>query len=134
MTPSSDILPFDPSTIAARQVQAIAHTIERTRVPTSTEAAAQHAIQAALEEEKHEVEPEHRLGDFGRVDLFVGGCIAVEVKVAGGKRLTWKQVNRYLDCPDVTGLVLASSVPLGVGSATINGKPLIVCSLSRGWL
>jgi hypothetical protein len=68
---------------------------------------------------------------FGAPGLTRG--IAVEVKIKGQRRAIYRQIERYCAHEDVTGLVLATNVPMGVPD-TIHGKPVALARLSRGWL
>jgi len=73
---------------------------------------------------------EVRLGDAGIVDVMCGR-IAIEVKLAGGKRAIHRQVVRYCEHPDVDALILATSVSVTLPGIT---KPTYVLSLGKAWL
>jgi hypothetical protein len=63
---------------------------------------------------------------------MVGG-VGMEVKIKGSKREMYRQCERYCLHERVSALILATNVATGM-PATINGKPVFVALLSRGWL
>jgi len=78
---------------------------------------------------------EVRLSDgVSRIDLLAG-TVGVEVKIASSGPTVLRQLARYAECPEIDALVLVTTraahsyMPL-----TLNGKPLIVCSLIGGGL
>jgi len=75
-------------------------------------------------------EREVRLGDSGIVDVMCGR-IAIEVKLAGGKRAIHRQCVRYCERPEVAALILATSVSTTLPSID---KPTFVLSLGKAWL
>lgn len=60
-------------------------------------------------------------------------ALAIEVKIKGQRRAIYRQLERYCAHDDVAELVLATNVPMGLPDA-INGKPVALARLSRGWL
>lgn len=79
-----------------------------------------------------DVEYEFRLDDRNIIDIMVSG-IGLEIKIKGRAREIYTQCERYCEFDCVTSLVLATSVSMGM-PRTINGKPIFVASLSRGWV
>lgn len=45
----------------------------------------------------------------------------------------FKQLTRYATYPEVTSIILASNVSMGL-PPEIDGKPLYAASLSHGWI
>ena len=119
------------ATLLARRIAVL---IERTRVDVSTEAAAHREIAAAIEADGMDVEREVRLGAGERVDVLVGGVIAVEVKVQGSRRDIHRQLERYARSDRVEGIVLATGAAWPATMRRVGGKPFFFASLSRGWL
>lgn len=111
----------------------IANAIEIARIQTSTETLAQDCIAGALELGGWSPQREVKLDAASRPDFMVRG-VAIEVKVKGEKRAIWRQVERYATHPRVDAIVLATSVPFPRDLPAVNGKPVILASLSRGWL
>lgn len=120
---------MDPA-IAARRIALI---IERSRINTTTEAAANSDIRSALEAGGFHVACEVVLGPNDRIDLMVGS-IGIEVKVGHRRRSVFAQLMRYATHDRVEALVLATGAAWPVGMTKVGKKPLIVASLSRGWL
>lgn len=116
--------------IGARRIAAI---IERSRINTTTEAAANADIRAALEANGYAVESEVVLGPKDRIDLMVGG-VGIEVKVGHQRRAVHAQLKRYAEHERIEALVLAIGAAWPLRMVKIGQKPLFVASLSRGWL
>lgn len=116
--------------MGARRIAAI---IERSRINTTTEAAANADIKAALEANGFLVESEVVLGPKDRIDLMVGG-IGIEVKVGHQRRAVLAQLKRYSEHTCVEALVLAIGAAWPIQMVQVGSKPLVVASLSRGWL
>lgn len=71
--------------------------------------------------------------DAGDIIDFMIGSVGLEVKVKGSKREIYRQCVRYCEHDAVSELVLASNVALGL-PRVINGKPVHLVALGRGWL
>lgn len=73
---------------------------------------------------------EHRLSAGDRVDFFVAGHIALELKIKMPARRVYRQLERYAIHDEVDSLVLMT---LGVGGVppSINDKPVYVVNLAR---
>lgn len=80
-------------------------------------------------------EREKRLSDRDIPDFLVAGGIAIECKMRNKARKIdiYKQLCRYAAHAEVNAIVLASNMSMGLPEE-INGKPVYVASLSRGWL
>jgi hypothetical protein len=77
-------------------------------------------------------EREVRLSDKDRPDFMVGG-VAIEVKVASSRADVLRQLARYAEHPEVSGMVLVTSKACHLNMpAQLLGKPLAVCSLLGG--
>lgn len=68
-----------------------------------------------------EFEREFRLSERDRPDFFVGGRIAVEVKLKTPRRLVLRQLGRYAEHDKVEAIVLAST-----SFTTLQGMGLII--------
>lgn len=98
----------------------------------------EHALQAALAEVLAAAgltpQREARLSAQDRVDLLVGD-VAVEVKVAGSLVTALRQCQRYARSPQVSAVVLTTTVPEHrQAPPAIGGKPLLVAPVSGAWL
>lgn len=115
--------------------RAVCEAIALGRVSLSTEKEAQAGIEGLLVAAfgREAVKREHRLSNADIPDFMVGGVV-VEVKVRGANKMaTFKQMKRYAAYPEVTDLVLATSLSMGL-TEDIGGKPAYYVSLGRGWL
>ncbi len=75
---------------------------------------------------------EKKLDAKNIIDFFIEG-IGVEVKIKGSKKAIYRQCVRYCEFPEITSLVLVTSVSIGFPSE-INGKPCYVLNMSKAWL
>jgi hypothetical protein len=75
---------------------------------------------------------EVRLSDGDIIDFMVSNT-GIEVKLKGQKMEIYRQIERYCQHDEVTSLVLATNVAMGV-PPSINGKPIYVVNLGRAWL
>lgn len=108
--------------------------IEAHCIDNTTEASAHDAIEAALQAEGLEPKREVALSSVDRVDLMCGS-VAIEVKSARrvSRRDTFRQLRRYAEHDAVQAIVLATGRGFAA-VAKINDKPLVIASLSAGWL
>ncbi|WP_321967211.1 hypothetical protein [Burkholderia cepacia] len=113
----------------------IVRLLQRYRFDLSTEKHLQADIEDAFRAEGIEFEREKRLSDSDILDFFVRGGVVVECKMRNKARKIeiFKQISRYAEHEDVTAIILASNVAMGLPSA-ISGKPVFAASLSRGWI
>lgn len=102
------------------------------RFPLSNEKLLQAAIEEEFDANGVAHIREHRLSSHDVVDFLVGG-VAVECKVKGGRRDTYRQLERYAGHDAVDELILVTNVPTGM-PAEINGKPVYVLNLAKAWL
>jgi len=102
------------------------------QLPLSDEKQLQAAISDVLEAASLDFEREVHLGPRDIVDFMVEG-VAIEVKIKGGRRDIYRQLERYCGYDAVTAIVLATNVPMGLPSL-ICGKPTSIAALGRGWL
>lgn len=116
--------------ITARRVVAIC---ESTTIDVSTEKTAHRSLAEALRRHGLEVTCEVSLTRKERIDIMVGS-VGVEVKVKGSRREIYRQLERYAACPEVSVLVLATGAAWLKRLDSVGGKPLLLCSLTRGWL
>lgn len=111
----------------------IVRLLRRSRISLGGEIVAQDSIERALTSAGFAFEREKRLAPRDIVDFLVEPGIAIEVKIAGSKRAIYAQCKRYCEHGAVRGIILASSVPMGL-PPLIEGKPAWLASLGRGWL
>lgn len=103
----------------------------------SSETALHESLGKVLQGQGFEVVREHRLDARNRFDFWVNG-IVIEVKVDGSLSDALRQVDRYINLPDVTGVILAgtprwAAEPL-VQKPEWQGKPFKMIRLTRQFL
>lgn len=113
--------------------------IRTARVPLETERAAHDGLEtilrahaAAKGERTWGIEREVWIGTRKRIDLVVGR-VGIEIKVKGGRAAIVRQCEGYCQSDDIDGLILAANRSVALPEE-INGKPVMVASLGRGWL
>lgn len=112
----------------------VVRLLQRGRFDLSSEKQLQEGIQDVFISAGFPFKREYRLTAREIPDFFVHDAIAIECKVKGAKKMDiYRQLCRYAEHPDVKILVLASNVSMGLPT-DINQKPVLVASLSRGWL
>jgi hypothetical protein len=68
---------------------------------------------------------EHRLSANDRLDFFVGGKVAVELKIKGSLSDLLRQVDRYLSRDEIQAVVVVSTMRrLSALPSMLRGKPL----------
>jgi len=102
------------------------------RWPLSDEKVLQAEIARAFQAQDITFRREVYLGPGDIVDFMVGD-VAVEVKIKGAKRAIYRQLERYAAHDAVGAILLATNVPMGLPEH-INGKPVSIAALGRGWL
>lgn len=102
------------------------------RFPLSDEKRLQADMAQWLSEHGVPVEREVRLGGSDIIDMMVGG-LGIEVKIKGSARSIYRQCKRYCLHERVQGLLLATSVAMGM-PAEISGRPVFLHSFGRAWL
>lgn len=92
----------------------------------------QQEIEAVLRGRGYDVVREARISEREVVDFLVG-AVAVEIKVRGSAMAHFRQVNSYLKCDSVQGLILMTWRRQCLPSQ-INGKPVSVICMADSWL
>ena len=125
------MLPESGDAIAANLVR----LLRRCRLDLSTEKHLQEGVERALTAAGISFEREKPLSARDIPDFFVAGGIVIECKMRNKARKieVYKQLCRYAEHAEVTAIILASNISMGM-PGDINGKPAYVASLSQGWL
>ncbi|WP_165375301.1 hypothetical protein [Roseovarius nitratireducens] len=118
-----------PSLLARR----IATEIQAARINLTSEATAHRDVLAVIEAAGIECQSEARLSAKDRIDILCGP-VGVEIKVGHPRRAIWRQLVRYAALPEIAALVLATGTPWPTSIKDVEGIPLFVADLSRGWL
>lgn len=118
-----------------RCVSEIVRLLQRCRFDLSTEKHLQAGIETAFMAGGIPFEREKHLSSKDIPDFFVAGGIAVECKMRNKARkiAIYQQLCRYAAYSEVTAIILASNVLMGL-PPEINGKPIYAVSLSAGWI
>lgn len=108
----------------------VATALESERLPSGTESRLQVAIADRLTAIGASFEREHRLSEKDRVDFFLDGGIALEVKTQGSLNDVTRQLARYAEHESVTEILLVTSrLQLAAVPAELGGKPVRVARL-----
>lgn len=111
------------------EVSSIAKVFSTAQFRYANEDQLQHGLELALQNAGLRPVREVRLTPRNRIDLMVER-IGIEVKVAGTRRDVLAQITRYADSDQVDGLVLVTTNPRHRMPEEINGKPVVVVSLT----
>ncbi len=113
----------------------IIRLVQRSRFDLSSEKHLQEGMSEMLSAAHVDFEREKRLSAKDVPDFLVAGGIVIECKMRNksSKMDIYRQLVRYAAHPEVTAIILASNVTMGLPSE-IEGKPLYAASLSRGWI
>lgn len=112
----------------------IVRLLSRYRLDLSTEKHLQEGIEQAFKESGIPFEREKRLSPQDIPDFLVDGGIVVECKMRKARKIaTFRQLSRYAAYPEVTAIILASNLSMGL-PPVMDGKPVYAASLSAGWL
>ena len=123
---------MDPDLIEG--AKAIVRLLQSGRFDLSSEKRLQADIEALFLAKGVVFEREARVAPRDIPDFLVDGCIAVECKMRNAKKMdVFKQMSRYSELPNVKVLILASNLSMVI-PPTLNGKPALMASLSRGWI
>ncbi len=126
-----------PITPAPRTVTAvdIVRLLQRCRLDLSSEKHLQLGVEQALTESGVVFAREKHLSAKDIPDFMLEGGIAIECKMRNksSKMAIYRQLSRYAAYPEVTAIVLASNVSIGL-PPDINGKPVYAACLSFGWI
>lgn len=109
--------------------------VQRSRLDLSSEKHLQEGVAEILQASGILFEREMRLSQKDIPDFLITGGVVLECKMRNkSKKIDiFKQLSRYATYPEVTALILASNVAMGL-PAEINGKPVYAASLSHGWV
>ncbi|TJW14381.1 MAG: hypothetical protein E5W82_10420 [Mesorhizobium sp.] len=113
-------------------VQRIMGLLSTLRLPLSDEKRLQAAIADEFTLADIPFVREVRLSPADVID-FMAGEIGIEVKIKGGKRDIYHQVERYAQHVRVKELILVSNVAMGF-PPEIKGKPVYFHNLAKAWL
>lgn len=125
----SEALTSHPKLLARR----IGTVINGARINLTSEATAHQSILAALSGAGIDFQSEARLSEGERIDVLCGK-VGVEIKIGHPRRAIWKQLQRYAALDQIEALVLATGTAWPASVKDVDGVPLIVANLSRGWL
>ncbi len=118
-----------PALLARR----IATAITSARSNLTSEATAHRDVENALSGAGIEFKSEVQLSASDRIDVLCG-AVGVEIKVGHSRRSIWKQLQRYAKHGNIEALVLATGTAFPAAVVDVDGVPLVVADLSRGWL
>lgn len=109
--------------------------IQRSRFDISTEKRLQEDMEKAFKKAGISFKREFILSDRDIPDFFLQGGIVIECKIrnVSKKMDIYKQLKRYSEHEEVKALILASNVSMTL-PPDINGKPVFMASISRGWM
>lgn len=111
----------------------LAMLLESSSLCAGTEAQLQDEIERTLQAEEVPYLREHRFSARDRVDFFVDGGIACEVKISGSVNEVTRQLSRYAEHDSVLSIVLVTSrLQLARVPRELNGKTVAVAALLGG--
>ena len=105
--------------------------LESKRYDTSSELEFQSSTQDVLAEAHVQYEREYRFNAKDRVDFWIEGEIALELKTKGSANSVARQLQRYAQVPEVKEIVLFSTrAQLCNMPRFLSGKPLWVALIT----
>ncbi len=109
--------------------------VQRSRLDLSSEKHLQEGVAEVLQAAGIPYEREKRLSPKDIPDFLIAGGVVVECKMRNkSKKMDiFRQLARYATYPEVTAIILASNVTMGL-PPELEGKPLFAASLSHGWI
>lgn len=109
--------------------------VQRSRLDLSSEKHLQEGVAEVLKAAGIAYEREKRLSLKDIPDFLIDGGVVVECKMRNkSKKMDiFRQLARYATYPEVTAIILASNVTMGL-PPELEGKPLFAASLSHGWI
>lgn len=109
--------------------------VQRSRLDLSSEKHLQEGVAEVLKAAGIAYEREKRLSPKDIPDFLIAGGVVVECKMRNkSKKMDiFRQLARYAIYPEVTAIILASNVSMGL-PPEIEGTPLFAASLSQGWI
>lgn len=114
-------------------VHRIIETLRPLRLSLGNEKRLQAEIEEAFAASGLTFEREVRLSPEDVIDFLMEDGVGVEVKIKGGKREIYHQMQRYSAHDRINSLILVSNVPMGL-PPKIGGKPAYFHSLATAWL
>lgn len=115
------------------EIEQIIGLLNGVRIPVQDEKETQLFIEDLLVENKIPFQREFKFDKNSIVDFFIDNRIAMEVKIKGSPRSTYKQCERYCSIKDVSELLLITNRSMGFPKE-INGKPCYVLNMGKAWL
>ena len=118
------------------ETPAVVSVLRRHRYNYSNEKDLQEGIEQALLKNMIPFEREKILVDkHGTIDFLIDGRIGLEIKIKGSPSSVARQLARYLDCSEVSELVLVTGrALLGRLPVVLRGKKLTVVNLWETFL
>ncbi len=109
--------------------------VQRSRLDLSSEKHLQEGVAEVLKAAGIAYEREKRLSPKDIPDFLIAGGVVVECKMRNkSKKMDiFRQLARYAAYPEVTAIIVASNVSMGL-PPEIEGTPLFAASLSQGWI
>lgn len=109
--------------------------LRQKRFLLTTEKLVQAQIEAVLKENSVDHIREYDLfkDRHSIIDFFVAPHTGVEVKIGGGRRDIYRQLERYCQSPELKALLLVTNKAMGLPH-TINGVECFILNLSSAWL
>jgi hypothetical protein len=114
-------------------IDRINHLLKHARLPAVDEKRTQGAVEAVLTAGGIVFSREHRLSGADIVDFLTDDGVAIEVKLKAPKREIHRQCGRYCAHAEVMALIVVSGTAMGLPDI-IDGKPVYMISVGRGWL
>lgn len=122
----------DKTFSAMSKLHAVRTLLSRFRFKYANETQLQRGIERILEESKFIFAREVTIDGIGRLDFFVEGEIAIEVKIDGSANELMRQVSRYAQSDRIRGILVVTSRATHSLPESFNSKPVMVHSLLDG--
>lgn len=122
-----------PTQVSLDDLREIASILQCGRFPLTDEKRTQTAIAEGLISAKKAFQREFRLSPKEIIDFMLDKGVGLEIKIKGQRMAIFRQLERYAEIEQIQGLILATSVSMHLPKE-IKGKPVLVASLSQGWL
>jgi len=116
-------------------VAQVVRLLQRSRLDLSTEKHLQEDVERTLQAAGIIFEREKRLSAKDIPDFLVAGGVVIECKMRNKSKKVdvYKQLSRYATYPEVSAIILASNVSMGL-PPSIDEKPVFAACLSHGWI
>ncbi|WP_231298614.1 hypothetical protein [Stenotrophomonas geniculata] len=131
-----EVAPMKPGTAMEEQLQlkGIGRLLAGFGYRYGSEVQLHEVMATVLDQAGHAHVREHRLDASNRADFWLDGLV-IEVKVAGSLADALRQVGRYINLPQVRGVLLATTERWGdrplVARPAWQGKPFNIIRLKR---